>query len=152
MYQALYGDYRTFIRPLDMFLSEVDHIKYPQVKQKYRFEVYIPTDSKKTSDTIEKQLPDKSYEEIHDTNPVKKSDKVVKTKQQILLDILDADNYKEKLEMLNENKSELDFQMISNIAVSMDFVLSSESLDDQIEEICHCMQTHVRFEDSRLRQ
>lgn len=39
-YMALYGNFEIYNRPYDMFMSKVDTVKYPSIKQEYRFEVY----------------------------------------------------------------------------------------------------------------
>lgn len=59
VYQALYGEQLIWVRDYDMFLSEVDHEKYPEVKQQYRFQELTREEAlKEMLASLENEYPD----------------------------------------------------------------------------------------------
>lgn len=46
VYRALYNDNKLYVRDIDNFLSEIDHKKYPNINQKYRFQEIIVKDER----------------------------------------------------------------------------------------------------------
>lgn len=166
VYQALYGDFKVYIRPYDMFMSEVDHVKYPDVTQKYRFEQVELNSEDKTQ--IEKSVDevkqsDESQSFIQKDNTceaakVKESESKVDStdNQEFTIDprlerFLDADSYEEKLKVLQELKVNLDDKLIDTMAVSLDIEVPKGSIDARYASLVNCIRTHAKYEGTRLR-
>lgn len=145
IYQALYGDYQVFARPLEMFVSEVDHVKYPEVTQKYRFErVELPM-PEMTPVTSESPKVDTKMgaQEIPQTEEGGVNPK--------LLAFLDADDMDEKYDILVSMRDEVDDQLINNMAVAVDVIIPDGDVSKRYEQLKNCIKTRQRYETDRLR-
>lgn len=138
IYQALYGDYQTYARPVEMFISPVDREKYPQVQQEYRFQLV----ESQTDSNIAQQKDDstKESEVTHKTSAEEK-----------LMAFFDARTMEEKYQILLDMRDEINDHMINNMAVVLDVVIEEGPLDQRYEELKTCVRTFKRYESSRLR-
>lgn len=168
IYQALYGDFRAYARPLDMFMSEVDRSKYPDVEQKYRFElvdraklVEIETVkelarkvSREDGDAINinmKESKEDNFEYIRGNSFEDMAEEVQGEADPNLMRFLDAETYEDKLEVLKSLKKHMDERMISDIAVSLDIVAEEGTLEERYEAVKRCLETYKKFECNRFR-
>ena len=144
IYQALYGDFEVYARPLSMFMGEVDHKKYPDVTQKYRFE-------KIESIFTEESLVEKQEETGKELVEPKEGTEKEIMPNDVLMNFLDADTYAEKLKIVRGMKKHIDNKMVHDFAVCLDIVLDEKPLEEQIRDIENCLKTYVKYECSRLR-
>lgn len=164
IYQALYGDFKVYARPLAMFISEVDHEKYPEVIQKYRFEKVEAAENVPVrqpvpeEQTVSEKQPMSEKKETSERKPAPEK-KVALEEQPApeeqtvsakMMAFFDADDLEEKYNILISMRDEVTDHMINNMAVALDVVIPEGELDDRYEELKGCIQTKQRYERERL--
>lgn len=176
VYQALYGDYQAYVRPLEMFVSDVDRQKYPEVTQKKRFE-RIPQVGEMTPPSAAEAIPMHAGQETpsagqsaetaeqrmtlpgQEAAPVATASKGTPTVEPegesqldpFLLGFLDADTYEEKLNFLVGLHARLTDHMVNTMAASLDVELNEGSLEERYEALKNCLLTLERYECARIR-
>lgn len=159
IYQGLYGSYEMYVRPYDMFLSEVDHIKYPDVVQKYRFELIdIKTGKSLEADYEEnnQNMESEKLEELEELEESKESEKSEESEESEedskLIRFLDAYDYKEKLDILTSMRGELNDGLIDIMAESIEVAVPEGDITDRYNSLRKCLMAHTKYEGLRLRQ
>lgn len=178
VYQALYGDFKVFARPLDMFIGKVDHDKYPDVKAEYRFNLVPAAGSTLTGSFMggmsgaegpAAQRPVSEPEPAYRPQPACESEPAPETLKDSrregpqnrqedefeldprLLAFLEADSYEKKLEVYASLAGKADASMLNTIAVSLDLELSGDTLEEQYETLKNCLLMLEKYECNRLR-
>ena len=173
IYQALYGEFQVFARPLSMFLEKVDAKKYPDAAGKDRFmripmaEAAVPRPAAMSSENPVESRPAAMSSEnpvesrpaaASSESPVEPQSAAAPSEKPIepqpdpgLLAFLDADSYEEKLEVFAALEDKVDLHMLNAIAASLDLELSEGSLEEQYDTLKNCLMTLERYECNRLR-
>ena len=181
IYQALYGDFKTYARPLVMFTGEVDRQRYPEVTQRLRFGLQ-GTDADRqireteaagvehpvsTQTTVTASQPAAAQETpIVAQNiaaqatataaqtiiaPVSPAEDEEPALDPLVLEFLDADSYEEKLNILAGLHHRITNEMITTMAISCDIEVNDGEPEERYEELKNCLLTMEKFECNRLR-
>lgn len=133
IYQALYGDFRTYARPLVMFSSEVDRLKYPDAAQRYRFEQVVGAGQ--SVDIVDIR---ENEEESALLNPS-------------LLSFIEAETYEGRLEALHHMRGKVSQDDLGMIYVALDMKKVEGSVDAQLDAVEQILSMQRHYDGGHLR-
>ena len=150
VYQALYGDYKYYVRPLEMFMSEVDHVKYPDVTQVYRFEqVGGPAGGEASS--ANNAAANVIAEPVQAETQVNESDDGPAVLDPDVEAFLDADTYEKRLEILDRMNGKVTDDMIDIMSTVVDIEIPAGRVSDRYERFKDALMMRRSYEAGRLR-
>lgn len=181
VYQALYGDYKFYVRPLAMFMEPVDRVKYPNVAQEWRFEKVSAQDADKPAGTAAvPQMPPTTktmpagpgvsviVEPASTPTPATATDQEEpasipatpfvpdQEEENAALDpdverFLDARTYGERIEILIELREKITDDMIDIMSTVLDIEIPKGSLVSRYDKFKNALEMRRHYEAARLR-
>lgn len=139
IYQALYGEFKVYARPLQMFTEQVDRVKYPDVKQKYRFELQ----NKETYTTESENCC--TSQDVEDAS-FQQEEPVL---DPLVWEFLDADSHEKRLNILAALHHRITDEMITTMAVASDVEVPEGDLEERYSQLKNCLMMLDRFEIRR---
>lgn len=141
VYQALYGDFKVYVRPFAMFVSEVEHEKYPEASQQYRFE------------KVTFQAAGESETSVSEANASEASDLEVPEPEAnpALIRFLEADGYDLQMECLKALRKNASQSDLDSLYVVLDMKPESGSVQEQIDAVARFLSMQNRYDGNRLR-
>jgi len=121
-----------------MFISEVDHEKYPEVEQKYRFE---------RVDMVSEQPV---AEASHQNQECSTSESCYRENKNLLA-FLDAGTYHEKLEVLEDRKDRFSAEELMAICEIMEIGRPDSEPEEKYYAVKRYLELQNKYEGSRLR-
>lgn len=156
IYQKLYGDYAVHARPYDMFLSEVDRQKYPDIKQKYRFEL-VDNDIK-SNQNVDSDIKESinftdniTIKDTLNTDNIESIDSEEEGADKRLIEFLDADTFEEKRRVLINIKDGITDRLIDDMAAAIDVTVDEGDIDTRFMSLLNCINTRAKYEVNRFR-
>lgn len=151
VYQALYGDYPVYVRSLAEFTQELDKKRYPEASQKYRFEL---ADQLVNLDVQVSEIMQKKSRETSERPMASES---VETSDTPVLDplleaFLDADSYRERLNILRGLEHRITQEMINTMAIVLDLDIPDGDLEKRYQDLENSILTLDKYECTRLRE
>lgn len=156
VYQALYGDFKTYARPLAMFTGRVDRDKYPDAQQEFRFELQGPEAERQKAERLEEAgIGDKASMEHTELQAAEVSAADEASEKldldPLVLEFLDADEYEQRLNILAGLHHRITNDMITTMAIACDVEIDEGDVEKRYEALRNCLLTLQRYECSRLR-
>ena len=164
VYQALYGDYGVYVRPYDMFTSEVDHEKYPEVTQQWRFERVEPEQNAAEmaagcgqAATGNGQTAVGNGQLAAGTGQVagNRQDSrryyADRTPDPAFLQFLDTEDFDLRMECLKALEERVTQQELDSIYLVLDMKPEQGSLQEQLYAVRRFLTMQKRYDGSRLR-